>query len=267
MNIKKILNIVAIIITILLFFSGNKLSAVAFILLYALYTNYPTILYYIGSNRQAKNDLKKAELFYREAYRAKNSSMRIKTSYAYFLLSKGDLKEADKVLKELLKNNLTSTDEINVKLNYSLVLWKRNELDKAIELLMDLYQRYKTIVIYQNLGFFMILKGDYDKAIEINLEAYEYDSSNGGILDNLAQNYFLVGEYENAFKIYDELMQKKPTFASAYYNYALILLKVNRNEEALENLKQALNCKFSFLSTVPKAEIEAKIDEAQKLLQ
>jgi tetratricopeptide (TPR) repeat protein len=142
-------------------------------------------------------------------------------------------------------------------------MWRNGKLDKAIEMLSNVHKSYKTIITYQNLGYFLILKGDYDKALEFNLDAYDYDASNPGILDNLAQNYYLKGNYDKAFELYEVLMSKKPAFPSAYYNFALTLLKKDKIEEALENLKKAINCKFTFLSEISKSEVESKIKEVE----
>lgn len=266
-NIKKYLNIVVAILALFLFIGGNKLIALIIIIIYVIYVNFATIIYYIGSNKYKKNKIDEAYKYFEIAYKIKGSSMKVKLYYIYFLLLRGDLDEADKLLKELLTKKITSNDEISIKLNISIVMWKRNNIDGAVEILMELIEKYKTTVLYQNLGYFLILKGDYDIALEINLQAYEYNSTDAGILDNLAMLYCMRGEYDKALIIYEELMPLKPSFATAYYYYAIVLLNDNKTEEALENLRQALKCNFTFLSTMSKEEIQAKITEIENKIK
>ena len=263
MKIKKYTHIAVVILALVVFITLSKLIAILFIIGYIIYNNFAIIIYYIGSNKYKKNEIDEAYIYFEKAYKIKNSPMKIKLYYIYYLLLRGDLDKSEKLLKQLSGKKLTSDDEISIKLNMSIVMWKKNNIDEAVDILMDLYKKYKTTIIYQNLGYFLILQNDYDKALEMNLEAYDYNSSNAGILDNLATNYFMLGEYDKAIKIYEELMLEKPTFPSSYYYYSLTLLHLNKNEEALQNLNQALKCNFTFLSAISKEEIEAKITEVE----
>ncbi|MGH4050090.1 MAG: tetratricopeptide repeat protein [Clostridium sp.] len=267
MNIKKYTNIIVVILALVVFIAYNKVLAIAFIIGYVIYKNYATITYYIGSNKYKRNKIDEAYIYFEKAYKIKNSPMKIKLYYVYHLLLRGDLQEAEKLLKQLSSKKLTSDDEISIKLNLSIVMWKKNNIDEAVDILMPLYEKYKTTIIYQNLGYFLILQKKYDVALAMNLEAYEYNTTNAGILDNLATNYYMLGEYDKSLKIYEELMLEKPSFPSAYYYYAFTLLKLNKNEEALQNLNQALKCDFTFLSAISKEEVEAKITEIENSIE
>ncbi len=44
------------------------------------------------------------------------------------------------------------------------------------------------------------LSGDYEKALAFNKEAYDYNSDDNIIVDNLADTYSLMGEYKEAEK-------------------------------------------------------------------
>lgn len=265
MNIKKYTNIVVVILALVMAVAFSKLFAILFIIGYVIYMNLATIIYYIGSNKYKRNQTDEAYNYFEKAYNIKRSSMKIKLYYIYYLLLRGDLDKSEKLLRSLSKKKLNSDDEISIKLNMSIVMWKKNNIDEAIGTLMELYEKYKTTIIYQNLGYFLILENDYDKALEMNLEAYDYNSTNAGILDNLATSYCMLGEYDKSLKIYEELMLEKPSFPSAYYYYALTLLHLNKTQEALQNLNQALKCNFTFLSAISKEEIESKITEIESL--
>jgi tetratricopeptide (TPR) repeat protein len=148
----------------------------------------------------------------------------------------------------------------------SLVQWKKGNLDEAINILEDVIKNYETTNVYGSLGYMLIQKGDLDKALEFNLRASDYNSSNSIIMDNLGQTYYLKGNYDKAVEVYANLMESNPTFPDAYYNYALVLKSKNEFSKALEIAKKALNYELSFLSTINKSQIDNLINELQNLI-
>ena len=260
---SKKVNIIAIVIFLVLFLGlKNKLIAMSAMILFLVITNFPYILYMVGSRKAAIFDMKAADKYYEKACNIFYAPMNLKISYGYFLLVNGELDKSEKLTKEILKQPMSDKDKINLNLNYSIIMWKKNKIDEAIEILNNLYENnFKTTIVYQNLGYFLLLKGNYEETLKFNLEAYEYDGTNTGILDNLAQNYFYLGNYEKAIELYEKLMESKPTFATAYYCYAQALAKKERYEEALENLNKGLQCKFNYLSITKKEDLEKLIAE------
>jgi tetratricopeptide (TPR) repeat protein len=265
MRVKTIVSLLSIIVALILFFSISKVLSIIFILIYFIVINYPIFLHYRGNYHYSKNNIDLALRNYEKVYKCFYSPAKLKISYTYVLILQGKLDKSEEVIKNIFKKKIARSEKINLEINYSLIMWKKGKLDKAIDMMSNVHENYKTIITYQNLGYFLILKGDYDKALEFNLEAYDYDASNLGILDNLAQNYYFLGNYDKAEELYERLMKKHPSFAGAYYNYALTLLKKNKEEEALTSLKQALNCKFTFLSDIKKEEVENKIKETENI--
>ena len=261
----KYFHIAALLITIMLFSRVNKVIAIAFILIYFIAINYPTILYYIASNKYSQKKVAEANKYFERVNRCFYSPIKLRISYIYFLLLQGEVDKAEKLTKLILNKEMSEKDKIDLSLNYSLVMWKKNDIDKAIDILKKAYTNGKNTIIYQNLGYFMILKGDYNAALEFNLEAFDYNSSNSGIMDNLAQTYYYLEEYNKAIELFNEVISKNPTFATPYYYYALTLIKRDNKEKALEILKKGLDCKFTSLSITRKEDLEAKISELGEL--
>ena len=262
---SKKVNISAILIFLILFIGlKNKLIAMSALILFLVITNFPYILYIIGSRKAAVYDMKAAAKYYEKACNIFYAPMNLKISYGYFLLVNGELDKSEKLTREILDQPMSDKDKINLNLNYSIIMWKKNKIDEAIEILDNLYKKnIKTTIIYQNLGYFLLLKGNYEEALKFNLEAYDYANTNTGILDNLAQNYFYLGDYDKATELYEKLMESKPTFATAYYCYAKALVKKDNYEEALDILNRGLQCKFNYLSITKKEDIEKLIAEIQ----
>ena len=260
---NKNFHILALLITIMFFLEDNTIIAIAFIFIYIIVINYPTILYYIASNKYSQNKVEEANKYFDRVDRCFYSPTKLRITYAYFLLLQGQVDKAEGLIKSMLKKEMNDNDKISLSLNYSLVMWKKNDIDKAIDILKKTYIDNKNTLIYQNLGYFLILKGDYNKALEFNLEALDYNSSDAGIMDNLAQTYYYLEEYDKAIELFNEVISKKPVFATPYYYYALTLLNKNNEEKAVEILKQGLDCKFISLSIITKEDLEAKIFELE----
>ena len=111
--------------------------------------------------------------------------------------------------------------------------------------------------MYGNLGYFYILQGEIEKALELNKEAYDFSSDDAIILDNLAFSYYLSGNIDKAEEIYIKMHeQKKPAFPEGYYNYGLVALKKGDKEKAKELFEKALLQKFSYLSDLTRETVE-----------
>lgn len=246
----------------------NRIAGSIFVFIFFanLILRYRPYYYMLKANKTyAAGKKDEALSFYKKASGFRSSSSSIKITYGFLLLKMGHLDEADKMLSDMLNiKKMAPRDKYKAKMSYALVLWKKDRLDEAIELLYEVYNNYKNITLYETLGFLLIIKGDFEKAVKFNEEAYDYDKNDVVILDNLGQNYYLLGENEKALQIYKTLHEKNPQFPEAYYNYGLVLLKMGEKEKALENMERALKYTFTCLSTVAKEEVENKISEISK---
>jgi tetratricopeptide (TPR) repeat protein len=154
-----------------------------------------------------------------------------------------------------------------LKSNIALVQWKKGQLDDAVATLEEVFAGFKNTAVYGSLGYLLILKGDLEKALEFNREAYDYNNQNAVIVDNLGQNYYLMGEYDSAGEVYEKLLAGKPDFPEPYYNYGLVLAATGCRERALELFRKALEQKFSFLSAITREEVEHAIRKLSEDVQ
>lgn len=264
MNKKIIVTIIFIIIFLEVTTRVNKMFGLILIiaaLLYLLFKSLPLIFMFVGNKKYISENIDRAMPWYEKSYKLGQNNPMIVINYAYIILKQGDINKSEVLLREVLKKDLSSRDKTNAVINLSLILWKKHCLDDAINLLEELYKNdYKATLLYQNLGFYYILKGDLEKALEFNLEAYNYNDSDASILDNVAMNYYLMNDYDKAIEIYDKLIPMNPAFVTTYYYYGLTLKKKDKKEEALEMFQKALTCRFSFLSSVSKEEVEKEIN-------
>ncbi len=251
-------------IIILFFYSAlaGIIGIFAYIL-FLLYKNRARVFSFIGSINYSKGNINNALNWFEKAYKSGTAKQRTITSYAYLLLKSGNVTEAKKIFEKQIDSNISKDEKMYAKSNLALVMWKQGRLQDAIEILENVIEEFENSTVYGSLGYFLILDGDLDKALQFNLKAYDYNSSNSIILDNLGQTHYLRGEYDKALEIFEGLISNNPSFPEAYYNYGLTLDKKGETEKALEYMRRSLNYKFTYLSSVTEDEIRSKIKEIE----
>lgn len=190
--------------------------------------------------------------------------------YAYLLIRDGVLDKSERIINKVLfmdKGKL-SDEYVNAShLNLSIIKWKRGNLTEAIEDLEEVYETgFRTTVMYGTLGTYYLLNGQYAKALEFNKEALEFNDTDHVIRDNLAQNYYLIGDIKSADEIYDALIDEEPTFIEPYYNYGKVLENMGEYEASMANYEKALTMPEKFLSTVTHAQVEAAVSSLKEKL-
>ncbi len=188
-----------------------------------------------------------------------------KLTCGYVLLTRGFEEDAEAVLKPLLGIREKKFSHEEAIIYYSLLQWSRGEVDQAVEALKNLKEEgYTTTILYTNLGFYLLEQGDLAGALELNLEAREYNDSSKGIMDNLGATYIRMGNWEKAIPLFDELMETNPAFPEAWYHYAQVLNHQSKKEEALAALAKGLEQKFTHISTVKREKLEKLKEEIQQ---
>ncbi len=181
--------------------------------------------------------------------------------YGFIALRGGDVELAHRMLTRASMSNPKPVLKKKIKSMLALVAWKDGDIPLAIEMLEEIIAEVKTTEIYQDLGLMYILNGDKERALEFNLEAYEYNSDNMGIMDNLAESYVLCGDTKKAAEIYEELLEKEPHFPEPYYGYGMLLIEKGEKERGIELIRDSLDKRFTFLSVKSKEEIEKILEQ------
>ena len=174
-----------------------------------------------------------------------------KTTYAYYLLREGRVGRCEEVLSSMLAfRSQKPIEKAQTKATHAMLLMKTGRLYEAIEELEEIFPTYKNSSTYGSLGFCYLVQGNMQKALEFNEEAYDYNSDDLIIVDNLMQTYAKMGEFEKAYELSQKLMEKEPAFREAYYDVAVIEYQMGKTEDALKRLEHALTIPTSFLTTV-----------------
>lgn len=212
----------------------------------------------------ARGDYEKALALYRRIV-ALSGLANDKLSLSRILLKTGHFAEAEKLLRSLSQSDLRPEEIIQARLNLALAIWKQGDLEDAIRRIELVYADNKVTHVYATLGYLYIEQGDLPRALAFNQEAFEYNSQNAEIRDNLGQCLQELGETEKALEIYAGLAREKtpPFFPEWHFHYGLTLLDAARREEALVQLRIARNWKITGLSVLTQEKVQAVIDRVE----
>ena len=226
------------------------------ILLIYIIKNRSNILAGIAQYKYAFGDAEGGLKIYKFAIKIGKMKFDHRVRYAYLTLKEGYIDEANKLFNLIGMDKLKPEERAKLKESHALVAWRRGELADAIEMLEYVHSNYVSTTTYGSLGYMYIHSGNLNRALEYNLEGYEYNNTDDIIVDNLAYTYLKMGDYENAEKYYNELFELDPKFPEGYFEYGRYLIEIKgEREDGIKLVKKALDCRFSFLSMITRRDI------------
>ena len=86
-------------------------------------------------------------------------------------------------------------------------------------------------------GWFLIAKGDFDKAIEKMQQALVLDPLSLPLISNLADAYAFAGRFTEAHAQYDKAIEMDPGFRRAFEGKGMLYLMTAEYDKAIENLE------------------------------
>ena len=214
-----------------------------------------------GDMEHAREKHAEALRQYAEAYAAGLREARINMAYAVLLMRYNRSEEAKALLLECEKMpGLDHKQKKQLLINYSVCQWKLGNIDRAIELMESAGSNGMTATIYTTLGYYYVEKGhqtgDFEKAIEFNQKSMEYDDEDAGILDNVGQQYFFMGDHDKAYEYFAKAYNAKPTQVATLYYIAYINVERGNFEKANAFIDRCLEGNFSALATITHAQAE-----------
>lgn len=260
----SIILFIAVIYLIIQAFKFNLyvgIGAVLAVLVYGYYKWYAEFCTAKAKSVYPK-DAEKALAWFERGYK-RGMSIGQKEAYAYYLLREGEVEKSERLYNSILAQKLKHETRLRIRAQYAVLLLKTDRLDEAIDMLEEITVNYVNTTTYGTLGYLYILKNNRRKAESYNKEAYDYNSTDPVILDNCTELYIKMGKINEAKKYADELIERKPYFAEAYYDSAFIYAKLCDFEKAEELIEEAKKCRLTFMSNVTTEEI----DELSKNIQ
>lgn len=201
--------------------------------------------------------------FYRFADKYDNRSALSLASYGLILFKEGECAAALQHFKKMRESTGKDFLDRVGATNMALCYWKLDRIDEGIEVLEEIKKKYKYLNadILTTLGYFCMLKGDYEKALDYTNEALEDDEEHGPALDNLGQIYFRKGQLEKAEEYFIKALENKENMVDSKYYLGMIYEKQGDREKAAEYFNKAYNTAISQFSTVSHEQIEEKYRE------
>ncbi len=251
---------IAIVLTYRYFGWGWGLAALALYFGIAIFVKLPDILLIQGAKKFTKDPQKGLDTMEKAL-----KTGRLRTAYilyySFMCLKAEELDRAERILNLAAHKKMKPEEVARATVNRALLLWKRDDLPKAISILEEQLKLGKDKDVYGALGQFLILNGQLQRAMEVNQAAYAFDKYDESIVDNLALNYRLVGDLDSSWHLYKELTSKRLGVPVPYYNCGETLYALGRKEEAVDMMQNALGYSFSKLAVIKREEIETRIDQ------
>lgn len=147
--------------------------------------------------KQARADYAGAKEMYERALKKGVTKPERIATYGVLLMREGNFEKAIEMYNKAIGLKPDKVNRIKIRLNRAIAFAKAGRLKEGKVALEDIHEKYRSVRVYEALGYFYVLSDD-EKAEEYNLEAYEYDSENYVILDNLCQYYLMKNDYEKA---------------------------------------------------------------------
>lgn len=198
----------------------------------------------------------KAFDFYEKAYAKGCTLPDPLAAYGLMLMRRKEYAKAVEVLRHARTLKLNPQQWSIVYQNLGLAYWKLGEIDRAVEIYEKIFEKVQTVNMYSTLGFLLIAQGDqtgdYQKALDFNRKAYDYDDTDASVVDNLGQVLYRTGEIEEAEKMFEKALSIKPTQFDTLYFLSRIRISQDRVEEAKKMLDTALDKTYSVFNTVPR---------------
>lgn len=212
---------------------------------------------FLGYYNHSRGNFEKAKELYEKSLQRGGNKPNYLLSYGVLMLREGQFEKAKDLFSTVLvKLPVEEKYKTMAKINISLAYWKLGEIDTAIEMLEEVHRKYPSGKVYGTLGYLLIQKGDLERALEYNLEAFDYDNEDPVILDNLGQIYYKMGDMDKAKEFFEKAEEEKDDQAVTLYYLGLIYLQEGKKELAKEKLEKALSANLTPLSAITREEIE-----------
>ena len=112
---------------------------------------------------------------------------------------------------------------------------------------------------YFKAGRCYALAKNWEKALEVYLEIQKHDKDNLSVKESLAYIYAMNNDFEKSERLYLELITTNPDVAQALVNYTIVLVTLEKYEEASKQL-DVIKEKFPDEEKIPS--LEEKITAA-----
>ena len=269
-NLKHFEVILALISLLILFFVNKPIGFILLTaaLIISIYNNSYIFKLTKANKLYNMKDYENSLTLYRELMSSKRVLPGgVINNYLIMELKYGEPEKADQFAAKLkYGSNFKSHDILSTNVTKSLIAWKCNRKDEAINNLKEYLKNGQNTYIYETLTSLLISAGEYNEALEIINEGLDYTDTSTVLKSNLAEAQYLIGFINDAEELFAELINSNVSFLEPYYYYGLILRKKGNLQEAADVLNKGLAYHDSLVSLISKAKIQEILDNINDTL-
>ena len=212
-----------------------------------------------GRVAEAKAKYDEAMKLYEEAYQAGCRKNGVLMGYSVLMMRFGMFEQARELMKEISQIGGMNADiHFELRVNYSICLWRMGILDKAIETIRYAGKHSKNSSYYSILGTCLVelagQTGEFEEARVLLDEAMEYDDEDAATLDNYGEYYRLLslksaneGDAEAAARLrsqakdfFKRALKVRPAQITTLYALAKFAIEDGETARARELLDKAI---------------------------
>ena len=157
---------------------------------------------------------------------------------------KGDLKKANNILSDILKDKPNDFDSLYLN---GIISFQMGKFDISIEIIRKAisinpnnFEAHKNLaIIYKKIGNLNAAIDTFDNAIKINPKDFDIYNHKAYLLLQLNQNQLAIENWHKALEI-------KPDYFEVYNNLGNLYAKIKKNDSALESYNKAIEINASY---------------------
>lgn len=246
-----------------------KLGAISTLaaLAYIIYSNLAFFYARQGNAAIYDGDTQKGLRFYKKAYDTDRASADIKLTYAILLLRNAMPEEAQTIFNLVIMDKKAKKEiKMKAKQYRALSYFKQGLANEALEEAQEIFDAYKNTVSYGLLGYLKLAtNAPLSETMNLCRDAYEYNSDDRDIIDNLTLCCIKNGEFEKAKELADKMLEKFPDFVEGYYHGAIAYKELNNIKKAKELLNTlSSKGKRTYMTTVSVADVSSLLEELNR---
>lgn len=233
-----------------------------------------------GRVAESRAQFEKAYALYGEAYAAGCRKTGVLMSYSVLLMRRGEFERARELMKEVssLDPKMNEDTHFELRINYSICLWRLGILDKAIETIRYAGKHCKNGSYYTSLGTYLVEQAgksgsleDFEEARVFLDQAMDYDDEDAATLDNYGEYHRLLslkaaagGNAEEAaaqrktsIEYFEKARAQKPGQITTLYALAKFAIEDGDTAKAREYIDKALMHSASRICPVSTEDLQA----------
>ena len=222
-----------------------------------------------GKPKEAAAKYEQVRRQYEEALAGAPQPPNIRLGYATLLMRLGEFERAMDAMQQLRTDKMMKeNDWFDLRINYSVCLWRLGRLEEAIATGKRAAQIKKPAALYNTLGMYLVEQaaqtGDFAEAEAFCAEAMDYDDEDPGILDNMGALYEAKAKYatdpsedrRQAKEYYARAHAIKPRQITTMYALAKMHHEDGEDDRARKALEPAENLYYSAVCAVSEDMLE-----------